>query len=219
MESKRRGSLGMQGGGGMNPYRGVLLASAILLAALPLSGCGNALEGGSSPSGSVIRLVSVAPATLEPDIYLSVCEPGSIDPATGEVTPATYESGLTNTRVTVTMRNESRPNTPDGSSTNSYVTMSRYRVDFTGLNKTVSIPTIDGAAQSVGLPPEGVGTMEVLVVDFATLDYIRNHYPTIGYGESLTLRATITIWGEDAFKVRVSTQAQVTLVIDNYDRC
>lgn len=196
------------------------MSAGILLSTLPLLSCGNALEGGSEPSGSVIRLVSVTPSTLEPDIILSVCTPGSVSEE-GVVTPPDYESGLTNTRVAVAMLNQSRPNTPEGQSTNSYVTMSRYRVDFTGLNKTVSIPSIDGAAQSVGIAPDGSASMEVLVIDFETLEYIRSHYPTIGRGESLTLRATITIWGEDAFKVQVQTEqpAEVTLVIDNYDRC
>ena len=66
-------SLCMQGGGRMKPYRGVLLASAILLAALPPAGCSNSLDGGSGPSGSIMRVVSVDPNVFEPDIYLSVC--------------------------------------------------------------------------------------------------------------------------------------------------
>jgi hypothetical protein len=93
--------------------------------------------------------------------------------------------------------------------------MSRYRVDFTGLNMSVSIPSIDGGGQTVGIPQDGSASMDVLVMDAATLEYIRSHYPMVGNGESLTLRATITIWGEDAFKVTVQTEAQVTLVVNN----
>jgi hypothetical protein len=183
----------------MKPYRAPLLASAILLATLPLSGCDNPLEGGSSPSGSYIRVVSVEPRTLEPNIAENL-----------------------NSFTTVTMKNESAPNTLDNPNTewiedhtNSYVTMSRYRVDFTGLNMTVSIPSIDGGGQTVGIPPDQSGSMEVLVMDAATLEYIRSHYPTVGSGGSLTLRATITIWGEDSFKVTVQTVAQVTLVVSD----
>jgi hypothetical protein len=176
----------------MKSYRAPLLASAIILAALPLIGCGNPLDGGSSPSGSYIRVESVDPRTLEPNIAENL-----------------------NSYTTVTMRNESAPNTPEGSWTNSYVTMSRYRVDFTGLNMSVSIPSIDGGGQTVGIPQDGSAEMDVLVMDAATLEYIRSHYPTVGEGGSLTLRATITIWGEDAFKVTVQTQAQVTIVVSN----
>ncbi len=201
----------------MKPYRGTLLASAILLSALPLSGCGNALEGGSNPSGSYIRVQSASADSYEPDLFLSICS-SSTDTETG-VTTYDYESGLTNTYATVTMINESAPNTPAGSSTNSYVTMSRYRIDFSGVNKDVSIPSIDGSGQSVGIAADASGTMTVLVMDLDTLEYIREHYSTIGNGESLTLRATITIWGEDAFQVSVSTEAEITLVVDDYDRC
>jgi len=191
----------------MKPYRGTLLASAVLLSLLPLSGCGDAEDWtGTDPSGSHIRVVKVSPTTLEPDIFRSVCEDGA------------YEPGITNSYVTVSLKNESTPNTPSGESTNSYVTMNRYRVDYIGVSKTVEIPAIEGG-QSVGLPPGGESTMTVLVMDFARLQYISDHYPSIGRGESLTLRAKITLWGEDAFKERVSTEAEVTLVVTDYDRC
>lgn len=190
----------------MNPYRGTLLTAAVLLAALSLSGCGNSLDGGSGPSGSYIRVLGVEPNIFEPDLYLTRCDED-------------FEPGLTNTYATVTMINQSAPNTPTGQSTNSFVTMNRYRVDFAGVSKTVSIPSIDGGGQSVGIAADATGVMTVLVMDLNTLDYIRAHYPTIGNGESLTLRAVITVWGEDSFKVRVSAEAQVMLVIDNYDRC
>lgn len=182
---------------------------------LMLGGCGNALEGGSDPSGSIIRVVGVAPVpagAFNPDIFLTVCD---VD----EDGVPTYEPGITNSYANVTLLNDERPNTPPNQQQNSFVTMSRYRVDFTGLNKTVQIPSIDGPAQTVGIAPGGTGVMTVLVMDLASLEYIRSHYPTIGNTESLTLRATITMWGEDAFGARVSATAEVTLVVDEYDRC
>jgi hypothetical protein len=200
----------------MKPYRGRLLATAILATSLSLFGCGNALEGGSTPSGSNIT-AEAAQTSLEPDLFLTVCST-SIDPVTGIVTN-TYESGLTNTYGTATLHNNSTPNTPTGSSTNHDVTMNRYRVDFTGINKTVSIPSIDGPSQSVIVPKDGTATMTVLVMDFATMEYIRSHYSTIGNGESLTLRASVTIWGEDVFQATVETTVDFTLVVDEYDRC
>jgi len=42
LSATNQGSLYLQGGGRMKPYRGTLLATAMLLAALPLSGCGEA---------------------------------------------------------------------------------------------------------------------------------------------------------------------------------
>ena len=212
MSTTRCGNRNRQGGGRMKPYRCWLLMSALLLAALPLTGCGNALEGGSSPSGSYVT-AEVAQESIEPDLVLSVC---STDPDTGEIT---YEGGLTNTYATVTLYNDSTPNTPEGSSTNNDVTMSRYRVDYTGLNKTVTIKSFDGAGSTVKVPKDGSAEMLVNVMSLETLEYIRSHYPTVGTnGETLELRATITIWGKDVFDVTVSTEVDVTLVVGEYDR-
>jgi hypothetical protein len=191
-----------------------------LFAALPLVACGNALEGGSSPSGSYIRVVSISPNSAStdaftPDIFLSICEQ-TVD-ADGNVT-TTYEDGIHNNWVDVVLRNDSAPNTPTGQTTNSFVTMTRYRVDFVGVNKTVSIPSINGAA-TLGLAPDQQGTLLVLVMGLDTLENIRDNYPTIGNTDTLTLRAHITMWGEDAFQVPVRAEGEVTLVVDNYDRC
>ena len=41
LSATNQGSLYLQGGGRMKPYRGTLLATAMLIAALPLSGCGD----------------------------------------------------------------------------------------------------------------------------------------------------------------------------------
>lgn len=197
----------------MKHYRAVLLASAVLVSTLPLFGCGNSLDGGSGPSGSYVRIQGVTLDDHEPDLFLTTCD---YDPLTGI---ATFEPGLTNSYTTVTMLNQSAPNAADP--TNSFVTMNRYRVDFTGVSKSVTIPPINGGGVSVGIAPDGTGSMSVLVMDLDTLEYIRGHYSSIGNGESLTLRATITIWGEDSFKVPVVTSppAEITLVIDDYDRC
>lgn len=200
----------------MKAFRGAVLSVFVAAGLAAIGGCGNALEDGSEPSGSIIRIVSVSPDPADaftPDIFIDVCD--------ANADPIVYEPGIPNSYAQIQMRNDSRPNTPSGQSTNSYVTMSRYRVDFTGLNKTVSIPSIDGGGQTVGIAPDGTGTMRVLVMDLPTLEYIRSHYSTIGTTEGLTLRATITAWGKDAFQADVKTDppADVTLVIENYDRC
>ncbi|HWR97835.1 MAG TPA: hypothetical protein VN317_05375, partial [Candidatus Methanoperedens sp.] len=147
-------------------------------------------------------------------IILSEC-------STDDTGKITYEPGLFVSYANVLMRNDSRPNTPAGQSTNSFVTMNRYRVDYTGSlpSGPVSIRPIDVGGLTVGIAPDGTGTMQVLVMDYARHDYILSHYPTVGTTDTLTLRATITMWGEDAFRAEVSTTAEVTLVIANYDRC
>ena len=200
----------------MKAFRGAVLSVFVAAGLAAIGGCGNALEDGSDPSGSIIRVVSVSPDPADaftPDIFVDICD------ATAD--PPDTEPGITNSYAQVTMLNDNRPNTPDGQATNSFVTMSRYRVDFTGINKTVNIPSLDGGGQTVGIVPDGTGTMRVLVMDLPTLEYIRSHYPTIGTTEGLTLRATITIWGKDSFQADVKTEppAETTLVIENYDRC
>ena len=192
----------------MKQYRAVLLASTILAAALPLFGCGNALDGGSGPSGSYIRVSGVSPSNFEPDIFLTFC-----------TALAAFEANaVKNTYATVTLLNQSAPNST--TPTSSFVTMNRYRVDFTGVSHNVTIPPINNGGQTVGIEADGSGVMTVLVMDLDTLEYIRSHYPTIGNGESLTLRATITMWGTDSFKVTVSPPpAEITLVIDDYTTC
>jgi len=199
----------------MKAFRWAILTVCVAASATGLGGCGNGLDDGSEPSGSIIRVVSVSPSPADaftPDVSLDICTQATdTAPAKYEIAPISYAN--------VEMLNDNRPNTPEGQSTNSYVTMSRYRVDFTGINKTVKIPSLDGGGFTVGISPGGTGTMSVLVMDLPTLEYIRSHYPTIGKTEGLTLRATITIWGEDAFTAGVSTTADVTLVVEDYDRC
>jgi hypothetical protein len=216
MNTTRRNSLYLQGGGRMKPYRGTLLASAMLLASLPLFGCGNALDEGSSPSGSYIT-ATASESSIEADVYRKVCSQ-TTDETTG-VTTYTYETGSdgpVNHSIQVTLSNDSTPNTPSGSSTNSLVTMSRYRVDFTGTSQKVSLQPIEGA-QTVTVPKDGTDvSMAVLVMDHETLEAIRSKY---GYANSLTLIAKVTIWGEDAFHVTVSTQVSVTIIVADYGSC
>jgi hypothetical protein len=198
----------------MKAFRWAILSVCVTASAAWLGGCGDGLDDGSDPSGSIVRVVSVTPSpdtAFTPDIVRGVC--------TGTEGAETPEPGLQNSYAQVTMLNDDRPTTPDNQSTNSFVTMSRYRVDFTGLNMSVSLPSIDGAGQTVGLDRDTTGTMSVLVMDLATLSYIKSHYPAVGDTERLTLRASITIWGKDAFQADVQATADVTLVIANYDRC
>ena len=198
----------------MRNSRLLVVMLAIALTAFTVS-CGNPLEGGSSPSGSIIRVTSVDPidSALTPDIFLTVCE---VDDETGEIT---FEPGLFNEYVTVNMLNESIPNTPEGSSTNSFVTMNRYRIDYAVLNMNGSIPSIDGAGFSVGMQPEQPAALQVLVLDLQTKEYIRSNFPRVGKEETMLLRADISVWGEDAFQVSVKAQASFTMSVTNYDNC
>ena len=87
----------------MKAFRGVTLSVCVAATAAFLGGCGNALEGGSEPSGSYVRVVSVTPSPADsftPDLYVSVCD------ATKD--PPTYEPGLHNNYAQVQMLNESR---------------------------------------------------------------------------------------------------------------
>lgn len=194
----------------MKRHRGTLLASAILLSTLPLFGCSNPLEGGSDPSGSYIRVVSVVPGIVEQDIWLTLCDPGP---------PPVFEPGITQGRTVVTLRNDPAPNSPPDNPTNSNVTMSLYRVQYTGINRAVTIPAFAVPGQSVGIVKNGTGTMSLLVMPYSVLDYIRTNYPTVGVSESLQLRATVTIEGKDAFDVDVSVQVEVTVTVEDYNRC
>lgn len=207
--------MGKGGGNMMRNSRVVVVMLAIALTALTVS-CGNPLEGGSEPSGSIIRVTGVTPidSALTPDLYLTICD---IDETTGDIT---FEPGLFNDYVTVNMTNESIPNSPTDASTNSFVTMNRYRVDYAVLNMSgSSIPTIDGAGFSVGMQPGGSAGLQVLVLDLQTKEFIRNNYPTVGNSDVMLLRADITIWGEDAFQVSVKAQASFTMSVTDYNNC
>ena len=202
----------------MKAFRGAVLSVFVAAGLAAIGGCGNALEDGSDPSGSIIRVVSVNPDPADaftPDIFVDVCD------ADGRSARSLRAGDHQQLRPGADAQRQAGRTRRTGQATNSFVTMSRYRVDFTGINKTVSIPSLDGGGQTVGIAPDGTGTMRVLVMDLPTLEYIRSHYPTIGTTEGLTLRATITIWGKDSFQADVKTDppAETTLVIENYDRC
>lgn len=196
----------------MKKYRVLGVALLTVVLTLPLVSC---TVSEDDESGSVVRIVSVDPVetALTPDLIQDVC---NVDESSGDIT---YEAGLSNQYVTVTLKNDSTPNTATGSQTNSYVTLTDYKVTFTGLNMSVSLPAISVGGQSVGLESGGSGTMQVLVLDFATMEYITDHYRTVGHSDTLTLRADITIWGEDAFNTRVEAKGSFTMVVANYDRC
>jgi hypothetical protein len=207
-------AMGKGGGKMLRNSRLLVVMLAIALTAFTVS-CGNPLEGGSSPSGSIIRVTGVTPvdSALTPDIFLTLCEANE---ETGELT---FEPGLFNEYVTVNMLNESIPNTPEGSSTNSFVTMNRYRVDFAVLNMEGSIPSINGAGFSVGMQPEQAAGLQVLVLDLQTKEYIRSNFPDVGNTSTMLLRADITIWGEDAFQVSVKVQVSFTMSVTDYVDC
>jgi len=198
----------------MKPYRGTLLACAVFLAALPLSSCVDTQNGGS---GSYLRVQSITPLNFEPDLFRTLCST-TVD-TTGVVTAVYETNNVKNHYASVSILNGSAPTTPTGESTSSFVTLNNYRVHFTGVSRGVSIPDIFEGGQTVGIAAGTSASMTVVVMDLNTIDYIRSHYRSIGNGESLTLRATITIWGEDSFNVKVSAEAQVTLVVDDYTTC
>ncbi len=195
----------------MKPYRGTLLAAALLLAVLPLSGCGHDRNNGS---GSYLRVTSVSPSNFEPDLFLTIC---SFNETTGE--PVFEANAVTNHYASLTINNQSAPTTPTGESTNSFVTLSHYRVRFTGVSRGISLPDINEGGWTVGIGEGASATMPIVVMDLATIEYIRRHYPSVGNTESLTLRATISVWGEDAFHTRVEAEAQVILVVSDYTTC
>ena len=195
----------------------------ILAMAFVLGACGNALEGGSTPSGSIIRVVSVLaidPAsdtvldrgTIEADIFLTPCS--------GEGEDAIFEKGLFNEYAEITMRNVSRPNTPEGASTSSLVTMNRYRVDYAIMNMSGSLPGLDGGGLSLSLEPDGdEEAIALLVFDAETKEYVRSHFPEVGKTRSMTVRADITIWGEDAFQTTVKAEGSITIVVTDFSSC
>lgn len=177
----------------MKKYRVMALAVFSLVAALSLAACDSA----DSPSGTELI---VTEWTMDDDTPDLSCP---LDTYYGEVT----------------IKNVSLPNTPADQHTNSRVQMTRYRVDFVGLNRTVSLPSIDGAGLRLTIEPDGEGTMAVIVMDSATMQYIRNNYPSIGNPDPLTLRADITMWGEDAFGKDVWVSLSPNLIVDNYGGC
>ena len=92
--------------------------------------------------------------------------------------------------------------------------------DRNGQQFAANAAPVDGAGSTVLVPKDSTGAMLVNVMSLETLEYIRSHYPSIGTnGETLELRATITIWGTDVFGTKVSAEAEVTMVVGEYDRC
>jgi hypothetical protein len=167
--------------------------------------CGNPLEGGSDPSGSVIRVTDTTLDSGTQDLYF--CEGDEV----GYIT------------ATVSLRNDDRPNfedqitTADG--TASFVTMNRYRIDYAVLNMSATLPGLDGAGFSFGMDPGATGDLTIFVITESILEHIRSNYPEVGNGQAMEVRADITIWGQDAFEVDVSAQATATFTVDDFNPC
>jgi hypothetical protein len=184
--------------------RWILFISVATLA-LTMWACGNTLEGGSSPSGSVLHITDSEWSTMQ-DIFF--CE----------------GSGVSYAEFDVTIRNDSRPNfednpnSPDG--TNSRVTMYRYRIDYTVLNMTATIPSLDGGGIGGTIDPDGtIGYEDLLLITESQLEYIRSNYPDIGNGSSMNVRADVTFWGKDEFQVDVTVGYSTTFMIDDFNPC
>jgi hypothetical protein len=185
--------------------RWILFISVAVLAPT-MWACGNTLEGGSSPSGSVLHITDFELSSAFQDLYF--CE-GS------DVSYVAFD---------VTIRNDSRPNfednpnSPDG--TNSRVTMYRYRVDYSVLNMTGTIPSFDGAGFSGTIDPDGTIAYDgFLLITESQLEYIRSNYPDVGNGKSMNVRADVTFWGKDEFQVEVTVEHSASFIVDDFDPC
>ncbi len=192
----------------MSRGRTVIFLTLALALAVFLGACGNPLEGGSDPSGSILRVTNTS---------LNTCG--------GDCTSAQQDiffcegEGVTYATMQVEILNDSRPNTPTDSNTNSFVSINRYRVDYAVLNMSATLPGLDGGGFSVGIAQDETGTVDVLLITEATLEHIRSNFPQVGNGDSMTVRADVVIWGEDAFQVDVNAHASATLVIDDFNPC
>lgn len=189
----------------MNRQSRWILFISVAILATTIWACGNTLEGGSSPSGSVLHITDSSWSTLQ-DIFF--CEGQAVEYATFDVT----------------ISNDSRPNfddnpnSPDG--TNSRVTMYRYRIDYTVINMTATIPSLDGAGIGGTIDPDGtIAYNDLLLVTESQLEYIRSNYPDIGNGSSMNVRADVTFWGKDEFQVDVTVSYSATFTIDDFNPC
>ena len=106
----------------------------ILAMAFVLGACGNALEGGSTPSGTLLRVINANPAFFNVDVVRNECPDDTLET-------------LKNYSVDVTVRNDTRPNSP--TETNSFATITRYRVDFAEWRFSSRVPS-QSSGGSVG---------------------------------------------------------------------
>jgi hypothetical protein len=183
--------------------KGIFLIMAAAVLAAALGACGNPLEGGSSPSGSVLR-VTDSQSSASQDIFF--CEGAAVEYAT----------------MDVTIENQSTPNfedqitTADG--TNSFVTLNMIEIDYTILNMSGTIPGVQ-LAFTTGIEPDGTADVTMPIMTEPTLQHIRSNYPEVGNGQAMNVRVDVTYWGEDAFQVDVNVHFSTTLTIDDFSPC
>lgn len=199
----------------MKKYRALGVALLAGLLTLPLVSC---RTDNDEESGTVLRIVSVEPvdSARTPDAFISECSRTVDTTTTPHTVTIVYESGLTNQYVTITIKNESRPNTATGSSTNSHVELTEYQIDYIGLN----LDPVYGT-QTVGIAPDASASMVVTVLPLDRITQIQSRYRSVE-NNPVTLRAQITIWGNDGFgkKVKIpGKDCSFTMVVTDYDRC
>lgn len=179
----------------MKRFRTVFLIMTIVSLAAVFSSCGD----GDNKSGSVLRITDIDGSGNQ-DLFF--CADQSVEYATADIT----------------IRNDSTPNSP--TSTNSFVTLNRFRVSYAVLNMSATLPSTNGAGWTAGIDPDGTTTYSGLVLfPEAILQYIRSNYSEIGNGKSMQVRCDIQFWGTDAFGVTVSVTGSLTIEVDDYDPC
>ena len=185
--------------------KGILYVVFAAAVAAALGACGNPLEGGSEPSGSILHIDDFSHSTAQ-DIFF--CEGTAVEYAT----------------ASFTVRNDSRPNfedsitTADG--TNSRVTLYRYRVDYAVLNMSATLPGLDGGGIGGTIEPDGEADIAgLLIITEAQLEFIRSNYPQVGNGQAMVVRADVTIWGRDEFQVDTTASFSATIQIDDFGPC
>jgi hypothetical protein len=179
----------------------LILAVALTVS---LGACGNSLEGGSEPSGSVLRVSGEVTSSALQDLFF--CPGAAVEYAT----------------ISFTVSNQDRPNfednpvTADG--TASFVTLDRYTIKYTPLNMSGSIPGTEGAF-TAGIEPGGTANISIPIFTEPVLEYIRSNFPAVGNGEAMDVRVDITYWGEDAFQVDVNVKVSTSVTVDDFNPC
>ena len=179
-----------------------VVSAALFLTAF-IAGCGNPLEGGSEPSGSVLRVIDNSSDAAQ-DIFF--CAGDSVEYASMEFTVENQS----------TPNSDESPTTPDG--TNSFVTLSQFVVNYTPVNVSGSIPGREGAF-TIGVEENGTAEISMPIFTEPVLEYIRSNYPAVGNGQAMDVRVDVTFYGKDAFQVDVSVSASTTVTVDDFNPC